>query len=84
MGQSPFKAKKYRHIFLDRPSDTCMYQSSVHFLLHGRFINAHREELMRIVQPTLCDLYIIHDSSLRVISFCIEAKLYAQHKVNKS
>ena len=53
VGLSPLKAHKYRHNFRDTPNDTCLCQSGVestiHFLLHCPFFNAHREYLLSII-----------------------------------
>ena len=60
VGLSPLKAHKYRHNFLDTPSDTCMCtlgpESTIHYLLYCPFFNAHRNELMKIVRPILNEL----------------------------
>ena len=68
VGLSPLKAHKYRHSFRDTPNDTCLCQSGVestiHFLLHCPFFNAHREDLLSIIQPVLGDLPSTDDSTL--------------------
>ena len=55
VGLSPLKAHKFRHKFIDTPSDVCTCrsgsESTTHFLLCCPIFNAHRERLMELVQP---------------------------------
>ena len=60
VGLSPLRAHKFRHNFLDTPSDKCMCQtgteSTIHFLLQCPLFNVHREDLMNKIQPVVRDL----------------------------
>ena len=60
VGLSPLRAHKFRHNFLDTPSDKCMCQtgteSTIHFLLQCPLFNVHREDLMNKIQPIVSNL----------------------------
>ena len=60
IGLSPLKAHKFRHKFLDTPSDICACrsgtESTIHFLLCCPIFNAHRERMMELVQPIIGEL----------------------------
>ena len=67
VGLSPLRAHKFRHNFLDTPSDMCTCQtgteSTTHFLLHCPRFNGYREELMDKIQPIVQNLPHISENA---------------------
>ena len=67
VGLSPLRAHKFKHNFLDTPSDMCTCQtgteSTTHFLLHCPLFNGYREELMDKIQPIVRDLPHISENA---------------------
>ena len=88
VGLSPLKAHKFRHNFIDTPSDICdctlNEESTRHFLLACPLHNIHRATLMSTITPLLIlnDLEDITDVNLvKLLLYGHDSFNYFENKI---
>ena len=84
VGLSPLKAHKFRHKFLDTPSDICTCrsgtESTIHFLICCPIFNAHRERMMELVQPIIGQLNVDDSDLSKILLYGIKELSQAQNQ----
>ena len=84
VGLSPLRAHKFRHKFLDTPSDICACrsgtESTIHFLTCCPIFNAHRERMMELVQPIVGQLNVDDSDLSKILLYGIKELSQAQNQ----